>query len=62
MKKTPWFPPDVKPVHVGVYETTSLPEDHPHHYVVRTRWDGFHWGIGFQYRYWRGLAEKPKGK
>ena len=39
MKLTPWFPGDVKPVHVGVYERrlkfTTV--------VFYSRWDGKKW-------------------
>ena len=39
---TPWFPPHIKPVHKGVYETKDL------HKLPRTlptyaRWDGLEW-------------------
>lgn len=70
-KYTDWFPPEIKPVHVGVYELEDLP--YPFHY-----WDGARWfGAGArgekirlyaeQVDYgcrvrWRGLSEKPKGE
>lgn len=70
MKKTEWFPADVKPVRVGVYQreywSTCIGFSH---------WDGERWGAGydefslaaehagtrssFQELRWRGLAEKP---
>lgn len=68
MKKTKWFPADVKPVHVGVYEIrhTALPRGF-------AMWDGLRWShlmceryeephfefSPFQDKEWRGLAEKP---
>ena len=71
-KLTPWFHADVKPVHVGVYETRD--EDfHLAHYQF---WDGKKWGLYsfdvkkaykgrkvnscYQFVEWRGLAEQPK--
>jgi len=72
MKKTPWFPGSVKPVHVGVYETKGpfLPEG------WYRKWDGKRWYVGDRIPAvaaqeivpthqnavklpWRGLAEKP---
>ncbi len=46
---TPWFPPHIKPVHVGVYETASAtaegnPLDGSEGFQ---RWDGRVWG-GFK--------------
>ena len=75
MKLTPWFPPDVKPVHVGVYETLEA-TCFPNWYDI---WDGKNWWIGGKTPKsamknhqdeprlliqsapvkWRGLAEKP---
>jgi hypothetical protein len=69
MKLTPWFPANVKPVRVGVYQvrdTDTLP--------WYRRWDGAHWHIGAEsvriaaatsmpidsQLPWRGLAEEPK--
>lgn len=72
MKKTPWFPGTVKPVHVGVYE-----RKYPvfkGHIVLMSYWNGYSWCLGgtdaytaFLYRQvmvdsehpWRGLAKKP---
>ncbi len=40
MRLTPWFPGDVKPVHVGVYERRmKFTTD-----VYYSRWDGEKWG------------------
>jgi hypothetical protein len=66
-KHTPWFPADVKPVHVGVYQV-----DRVHAYQ---HWNGRYWGIYclsmaearrradfesmYQEHQWRGLAKKP---
>jgi hypothetical protein len=71
---TGWFPPDVKPVHVGVYQTyaESEPQSGNPGYQF---WRGNCWSIFssdadsaerdknidsfYQINYWRGLAEKP---
>ena len=70
-KLTEWFPPEVKPVRVGVYEV-----DHPPGRWFR-KWDGKTWLCGSKApqraakntlqldhpsdrRSWRGLAEEPK--
>lgn len=69
---TQWFPADVKPVHVGVYEKISPNAVGGGGYAF---WDGKNWG-GFAEDYyealqrsgwktvfpndlWRGLAVKP---
>lgn len=66
---TDWFPAEVKPVHVGVYETNmGLGNGFSH-------WDGKAWGaeylrlddallwspldVGRQQKKWRGLRNKP---
>ena len=67
-KLTPWFPPRVKPVHVGQYQTATRLESHPEHFLVSAKWDGKEWWfvhefVGPLYNqevYWRGLARKPK--
>lgn len=67
LKLTPWFPGDVKPVHVGVYETDRIGRFQ--------YWNGKSWGYympsaeaaervkaSFSARQqpeWRGLSEKP---
>lgn len=71
MKKTDWFPADVKPVHAGLYETKS--EGCVSLYLWE--WDGSQWifprsreGSGEfagmrcmdQNRDWRGLFEKQE--
>jgi len=72
MKLTPWFPPEVKPVHVGYYETGidyRHPESEKGGKSIFLWWfDGKNWvdasrayKCSEQNRYWRGLAEKPKG-
>lgn len=68
-KYSQWFPPRVKPVHVGVYQTWFVsPMDGGF-----SKWDGKKWlsemgtvaradkddEIGNQKKYWRGLAVKP---
>lgn len=72
-KLTPWFPPEVKPVHIGVYETAEPNLDSE----CFQHWNGSFWGLcsssaryaatngqangfsGFQQTMWRGLAKKP---
>jgi hypothetical protein len=70
LKLTEWFPPEIKPVHIGVYQCNPFA---PHTY---RNWDGKNWGVsqhtaeqasfvGYlhaQYQdkiEWRGLAEEP---
>jgi hypothetical protein len=73
-KLTPWFPADVKPVHVGLYETDCYNTCQKSYQF----WNGEYWGLQcfeedikpffperaknksrYQYVCWRGLAEKP---
>lgn len=73
MKKTEWFPADVKPVHVGIYEVQNMYGwDHPplFNYWTGERWTGAMIKIcdlitlpdpmnfAVQDRVWRGLVEK----
>jgi|APGre2960657373_1045057.scaffolds.fasta_scaffold136004_1 hypothetical protein len=70
MKLTPWFPANVKPVRVGVYEVRMKAPWYRY-------WDGVHWHAGHctselacalphlpientPPEPWRGLAEEPK--
>lgn len=71
MKLTPWFPADIKPVHVGAYLSCEYADGSDFYRY----WDGKRWGaaartiqnaiilsdISFahQYNVWRGLARKP---
>lgn len=68
LKKTDWFPGDVKPVHVGMYER-QYPDGFDKS-DARDFWNGKKWCYGYhglptlavavnQSRPWRGLAEKP---
>ena len=64
MKKTRWFNPSIRPVHVGYYETSSRPDMYS---IFGDYWDGARWRDGkggFAYKgaklYWRGLTEKAK--
>lgn len=66
---TPWYPPHIKPVRVGVYETDTRIGRYQH-------WNGQFWGpydpdvelaayshdmrSGYQSPRWRGLAHPPK--
>lgn len=70
MKLTPWFHPDVKPVHVGFYHTGKASEcpigNKESESDYNWYWDGNYWiardecsPTYTQNRYWRGLAEKP---
>jgi hypothetical protein len=43
MKKTKWYPGDVKPVHVGVYETAPM-----HGIRFYQFWNGKSWGYASQ--------------
>lgn len=68
-KLTDWFPPEVKPARVDVYETNAGPNTYQY-------WNGKFWGLyestpdfAFAFSYdkimvqsprWRGLAEPPK--
>lgn len=66
-KRTPWFPGDVKPFRVGVYERELFG-------IWFSRWDGRDWRVSnsttrganreaavspLQSTPWRGLARKP---
>lgn len=42
-KLTPWFPADVKPVHVGVYERNYGSKKNPD--LVYCKWDGKKWMV-----------------
>lgn len=69
---TDWFPGEVKPVHVGVYETK--PDDG----TTFQHWDGKQWGLcaitpncalngigiasAYQASKWRGLVESVGAK
>lgn len=59
MKLTPWFPPEVKPVHKGQYRVKDRA-------VTRLLWTGDEWRTvkyGFTVAdpvIWRGLAKQPK--
>lgn len=65
MKLTPWFPADVKPVHVGWYCTDDPLRGGESAFTWY--WDGRHWRAdkgdwicNQQNRQWRGLANPPK--
>jgi hypothetical protein len=66
-KMTPWFPVNIKPVHVGVYETDLAG------YLGYSYWNGKYWSDtsfkldmervikrrrGMQNKEWRGFKEK----
>jgi hypothetical protein len=73
---TQWFPPDTKPVHVGVYPTSHALRDFRYGDYQFQYWNGKGWGAispsvnaakrfkngnsAFQAIYWRGLALPPK--
>lgn len=65
-KLTPWFPPEVKPVHVGWYERQHLAG----FFHFFTWWNGEYFQCSedepdcafCQNQPWRGLAEPPRGK
>lgn len=69
MTTTEWFPADIKPVRIGVYETDLGPAFSQFGFSY---WDGNHWSnqyllietaarfsdhIGVQDKLWRGLKE-----
>lgn len=61
---SPWFPPNVKPVHRGWYDATVFAA--PKFLPPRFYWNGEVWWNGnenravmHQKRFWRGLARKP---
>jgi hypothetical protein len=62
MKKTEWFPADVKPVHQGWYDSYKYRA----HFHCRRYWNGRWWSNEgdaesrnvFQKMCWRGLTEK----
>lgn len=69
---TDWFPPDVKPVRVGLYEVKPWPNKIE---KVYSYWNGRQWGFRCEQKFdanlyaqnkalgpigkWRGLAKKP---
>ena len=70
MKKTAWYPDNIKPVHIGVYETDLGPAFSQFGFSY---WDGNNWSnqyllietaarfgdhIGVQEKRWRGVKEK----
>lgn len=66
-KLTPWFPADVKPVRVGLYQREY---DINSFTLIPDLWDGTNWillgingnhlGEAIAARPWRGLASDPK--
>lgn len=75
LKLTPWFTPEIKPVHPGVYETELRGRSFDQHIEFGySYWTGLFWGNnqptpmdalrarerGAQDKPWRGLAEKPE--
>jgi len=74
-KLTPWFPDNVKPAYVGVYENRVKFGHNGLYLDGYSYWDGEYWMMmnftkdktisdfeisGNQYRQLRGLAEKPE--
>lgn len=67
-KLTPWFPPEIKPVHVGFYHIGKLDFD-PRNDIFyeahnNSYWDGKSWLAPisriksyYQNRYWRGILK-----
>ena len=60
--RTAWYPPNIRPVRVGWYETSSDPKE----YYLLEWWDGFYFCDHQGNRYlggklfWRGLTEQAK--
>lgn len=73
-KLTPWFPPGIKPVHIGVYQVQIRPYAVGYAYWNGKKWTNSSNTVGHAYFYkdwtsgaiqkksWRGLAQKPKGE
>ena len=70
MELTPWFPPEIKPVHKGVYETSETSTGPCFNYWNGKFWcwtrpypeAAFDWKddkSAVQENTWRGLARKP---
>ena len=71
MKLTAWFPPSVKPVRPGVYETQFMNENNQFGPSGFSRWTGNHWtdtcttiqganintSHGLQNKKWRGIKK-----
>lgn len=71
---TQWFNKNIRPLHVGVYEVRCCYGCSKGF----AKWNGYSWGISwvtkadadafpeyamaYQFKTWRGLAEKPKAK
>lgn len=62
MRVTPWFPADIKPVHVGVYETQCGVFGDSYRY-----WDGQRWSVArmnpvlaFDSRSWVARNQSPR--
>lgn len=65
-KLTPWYPQDVKPVHVGYYQASLFPIRASYNDAPCMLWTGKVWWNPYteqlcavQSRVWRGLARKP---
>lgn len=72
-KLTPWFNMNIKPVHIGVYETCFVDDEPDNDWMQYSYWNGKHWcnqwgsielanankHMGIQNKIWRGLAVKP---
>lgn len=43
-KLTPWFPPEVRPVHVGVYRVIGWSESEPTKGALYSYWNGKRFG------------------
>lgn len=61
---TPWYPHEIKPVRVGLYQASIYREGNPT--APKMLWDGKQWWhpinerpCDHQDRVWRGLARKP---
>jgi hypothetical protein len=60
LELTEWYPEDVKPVHLGVYQVKRL-DNHEYFYA---EWNGVNWifednkaTVYFQHRKWRGIKK-----
>jgi hypothetical protein len=54
--KTEWFPADINPVHLGLYEVNINSWPWPH----LVEWTESGWDTTVEVKWWRGLKDKPE--
>lgn len=66
MKLSPWFPPEVKPIYIGFYDTVAIPWKGRNTAPMVRWWDGVHWRasergdsmvMSIQRRWWQGMEK-----